>query len=42
MPATAIFAVVLLGDPLPLGIGFSVALATIGVMLFSAKRGDWR
>jgi len=36
----AVFALVLLGDPLTLGIALSVVLATIGVMLSSAKSGS--
>lgn len=38
----AVFALVLLGDPLTLGTAVSVVLATIGVMLFSAKGSDVR
>ncbi len=38
----AVFALVLLGDPLTWGVALSVAAGTLGVMLFSAKGGDWR
>jgi drug/metabolite transporter (DMT)-like permease len=36
----AIFGTLLLGDPLTLGVAVSVLLATVGVMLFSAKGGS--
>jgi drug/metabolite transporter (DMT)-like permease len=38
----AVFAVVLLHDPLGWGAAAAMALATLGVMLVSAKRGSWR
>jgi len=38
----AVFALVLLGDPLTLGLAVSVVLGTVGVMLSSAKGNGWR